>query len=148
MGYKNILSTIAVCAVFASCVSGGERNEEAVAEAAGCFAAAYFNYDFKTAAGYSTQESERWLRFASSNVVEEDIELLRKQDEGAGYSVEDIDFSTDSTATVTCIVRNYLLRDTLGRPGHMAETGTYVMNVVSCGDKWLVDAGSVALLNK
>ena len=51
---------------------------------------------------YCTQESERWLRYAASNVNETDVELLRQKPEDASIEITDIDFGDDETsATVT-----------------------------------------------
>mgnify|MGYP007000016486 CR=1 FL=1 len=59
------------------------------------FANNYFNWHFPKAVKYCTQESERWLRYAASNVNETDVELLRQKPEDASIEITDIDFGDD-----------------------------------------------------
>lgn len=142
---KNIfLSTIAVCLLLVACNNDGRKYDSNIVEAVDCFAASYFNYDFMDARRYCTIESEKWLRFAANNVIDEDIELLREQKEGASHEVMDVKCVSDTVATVRLTVRNFLKRDTLGRPGHVVNKDLFVIKLVRRNEKWLVDASSIA----
>lgn len=145
MNRNIILSTVAVCVMLAGCTGGDSRDDSDITAAVDSFAAAYFNYDFKTAAANTTPESVKWLRFAASNVIDEDIELLRTQEEGASHQTENIRHTSDTTARVRCSVSNFLLRDTLGRAGRIVKNGSCVMNVVLRNGRWTVDAGSLSI---
>jgi len=141
---KNILSTIAACLLFAACNSDGRKDYKDIRKTADSFADAYFNYDFKSACNHCTVESEKWLHFAASNVIDEDIELLRAEREGATHEVIDVNCVTDTSAMVSLTVRNFLKRDTLGRPGYIMDNDFFVIKLVRRSEKWLVDARSIA----
>lgn len=142
MDKKTILSTFAVCLSVIACGGHGNDNDDEITTAVDSFATAYFNYDFKAAIRHSTPESEKWLRFAASNILDEDIELLRAQDEGATHSVDSISYQTDSTATAVCKVHNYVRRDTLGKPARLVKECVYYIDVVRKNGRWTVDASS------
>lgn len=55
-----------------------EGSEDQLKADVDSFANYYFNWHFPKAVKYCTQESERWLRYAASNVNETDVELLRQ----------------------------------------------------------------------
>lgn len=62
--------------------------DERAAKVAEGFAVAYFNYDFERAAKYCNEGSMKWLKFAASQLTQEDIDKLNGKDE-AQVSVED-----------------------------------------------------------
>lgn len=140
MGIKNILSTIAVTALLAACTGNRINDDSEIKAAVDSFATAYFNYNFRGASRNCTAESEKWLRFAATNVIDEDIELLRAQHEGATHEVLDIIHSSDTTATANLMVQNFLKRDTLGRPGHIVDKDFISLSLIYRGGRWLVDA--------
>lgn len=51
--------------------------EEQLRMDADSFAVNYYNWHFEKALRYCTPESEKWLRFASSNVHQADVDSLR-----------------------------------------------------------------------
>lgn len=144
MSKKNFLSTIAACLLLVACNNGGNKYDSDIMEAADCFAAAYFNYDFKDARKYCTIESEKWLRFAASNIIDDDIELLRAKNEGATHEVTDVCCASDTVATVRLTVKNFLKRDTIGRPGRIVNKDFFSVRLVCRNEEWLVDASSIA----
>ena len=92
-----------------------EGSEDQLKADVDSFANYYFNWHFPKAVKYCTQESERWLRYAASNVNETDVELLRQKPEDASIEITDIDFGDDETsATVTLTVHNFLQMDSIG----------------------------------
>lgn len=143
MDKKNILSMVSLFVLLCGCTGDGHKDDNEVNATINSFASAYFNYDFKKAMLCVTPESERWLRFSASNVIEEDVELLRAQTEGATHEVENISYPSDTVAVVRCRIENYLKRDTLGRAGHVVKKGRVNIKVVKRNGQWLVDAASV-----
>jgi len=119
----------------------GETDAIIVAEN---FGKAYFNYDFRSALQYCTPESEKWLRFAASNVYVTDVEMLRAMDSGA--KVEGVDVvhaDDDSTAMAIVEVRDFMVRDTVGHAGHIEKEGRYCIPIVKRQDAWLVKMASL-----
>ncbi|MBP5277188.1 MAG: hypothetical protein J6Z18_01665 [Prevotella sp.] len=99
---------IVICALFFSCEQPVQRNEELLAEVADSFCVRYFNYDFVGASKYCTDDSQRWLQFAASNVTEKDLQILYEQETPARIEVTDIAYhEPDTTAIVTVVVENY-----------------------------------------
>ena len=85
---------------------------------------------------YCTQESERWLRYAASNVNETDVELLRQKPEDASIEITDIDFGDDETsATVTLTVHNFLQMDSIGQDPQLIEQADFQLPM--CMEKGL-----------
>lgn len=140
MYMKNILFALAVVLLLTTCSGSGFNEDSDITEAVDSFATAYFNYDFKAASRHCTAESVKWLRYAATNVIDEDIELLRAQSEGATHEVVVVNRATDTTATASIAVRNFLQRDTLGRPGHIVSQGLFSVNLAYRSGRWLVDA--------
>lgn len=102
------------------------------------FATCYFNFDFNNTATTCTPESMKWLSFISTNILQEDIDIIKSQEEGSRHETIEITLTSDTTATVTCKVYNFLKIDTLGRAGHMTEQATYKIPAVKRNSKWLV----------
>ena len=104
--------------------------EEKAMNRVAAFADAYFNYDFGEALKMVTPESEKWLRFAASNVTQGDVDLLNAQDEAATVEAEDYEWQNDSTLVVTVAVRNFLMKDSLGKEGVMADEAWFRLTAV------------------
>ncbi len=97
-------------------------SEDQLKNDADSFATYYYNWHFPEAIKYCTPESERWLRYAASNVHEADIMLLRQKAEDATIEIKDIDFADDGkSAYVTLSVYNFLQMDTIGQAAHLVE---------------------------
>lgn len=139
---KGFVVTLLLAAI---CGCSGERSRQNDAAAvAEDFGRAYFNYDFEQARGYCTAESERWLSFAASNVYEADVEVLRGMEKGAEVVAEAADYADDdSTATVVLNVSGAMQRDTIGRSGRVAASGTYRLSLVKRDGRWLVRMASL-----
>ena len=103
-----------------------EGSEDQLKADVDSFANYYFNWHFPKAVKYCTQESERWLRYAASNVNETDVELLRQKPEDASIEITDIDFGDDETsATVTLTVHNFLQMDSIGQDPQLIEQADF-----------------------
>lgn len=103
------------------------------------FSEAYFNYDFSEAMKYTTPESQRWIRFAASNIYPADIEVLKSMETGASVQVTNIeDGETDSMLVATVQVDGYMTRDTLGQSGRVVDGQVFQLPLVKRNGKWLI----------
>lgn len=136
--FRHVSLLVATILFATSCGDGGSDQSDAE-DVAVCFGKAYFNYEFKNASQYCTPESERWLKFAASNVTEKDVEVLRGMDTGAEVESSDVNYADDdSTATVCVTVHDVMMRDTIGGDGHVVDEAHYIIPLVKQGDIWLV----------
>lgn len=130
-------------ATFELCLSGCDvhkGSESQLKETADSFAVHYYNWHFGKAAPYCTPESERWLKFAATNVRPADIDSLRNKAWDAEVEVGDVDFDdNDSTANVDIVVKDFLQMDTLGQAARPHKEATFRIPMVVRGEKWLVN---------
>ena len=112
--------------------------DAAVKERARQFAEAYFNYDFISARSLATPESEKWLRFAASNVTQEDVDLINATSKSTSIAVTDCHRLDDTTTCVRVIVYNAVLKDTIGRPAHVASEADFALTLVNREGTYLV----------
>lgn len=103
------------------------------------FSMAYFNWRFTAASRYCTDSSSTWLRYAASQVTEEDVQALRMKEEGASCKHADIQYgSSDSTAVVKVKVKNFLPMDSIENNNTKADTASFLIPVVLHQGRWLV----------
>lgn len=129
------LFVIGAIVLLAAC-QGENITEGAAGKAAHNWAEAYFNWDFPEAANYVTTESERWLRYAASNVTEADLEQLRQLD--TAITIEAVDMGNDTSATATIRVTDFLRQDSIGRAGSRTAEGLFHILLVKRDNKWKV----------
>ena len=130
------LKLLLATALFASC--NLSMNDDGTArETAMAWADAYFNCDFHEAEEYSTKESGKWLRFAASNVTEQDLQLLRERN-AVAEADEYFPVANDTLRVVRLTVRNYLAPKALGEPSQLAEEGHFNITVVKHDNNWKV----------
>jgi hypothetical protein len=133
----NCLTLLSVL-LLTACGGSRDGSEDQLQETVDSFAVSYLNYDFNTARRFCTDDSEKWLQFAASNVLQEDVDILRQQEEPATVDVDEWDYTSDSTASVHVCVHNYLRMDSIGKAGRMTDEGRYVLNAVLHQGKWLI----------
>ena len=103
------------------------------------FAEAYFNYDFGKAAQYATDNSRKWIEFKASNIGEDDIAILREQENGATVEITDADQYNENNATVSLRISNFLETDTLGGKGHVVDEASINLHLqLTTEGKWKV----------
>lgn len=129
-----MLLTIAAMACHFDNQDGSEQADLAVTE----WAEAYFNCQFEKAARLVTPESRKWLRFAATNITEKDIEVLRALDAGATVILVSCEQENDTTWAAVVDVEHFLLTDSLDQGGHMADEGTFRVNVVERNQRMYV----------
>lgn len=133
-----VLTMIAIIITGSSCKQE-PGSEEQLLEDADSFAVNYYNWHFEQALRYCTPESEKWLRYAASNVHEADVELLRNKEEDAQVELGDILYDdNDSIATIETKVYNYLQMDSIGKAAHLIPESTFRLTMVKRSGKWVI----------
>lgn len=122
----------------ASCMTNRNGSEEQLYEVADSFATNYFNLRYKNACNFCTGDTHQWLRFAASNVNQADIDMLHKTDEPAHIEINEVNYTSDSTAVVNMTVSNFLKMDSIESCGHIVESATFRLNAVIDNNKWLI----------
>ena len=116
---------------------GGMDGDQQAREAAGDWADAYFNCDFKDASGYVTTESQKWLQYAASNTSAEELKLLQEAG-GTQVSVDDgFDEANDTMRLVTLNVTNSLKPSAQGK-AELVKDGTFKVVVVKREAGWQI----------
>jgi predicted lipid-binding transport protein (Tim44 family) len=121
-----------------ACTEMHSAHNERVEKCANAFAEAYFNYDFMAARELVTPESEKWLRFAASNMTQEDIDMLNASSVAATTEVSDITTVDDSTAIATIKVKDFLQKDSIGRAGKMVDEAQFELTVIKRDKQYFV----------
>lgn len=117
--------------------------EEQLRTDADSFAVNYYNWHFEKALRYCTPESEKWLRFAASNVHQADVDLLRAKNEDAQIELGDIEWQdNDSLATIEIKVSDFLQMDTIGKVARLTEKANFCLPMVKRDGRWMVRMGS------
>ena len=135
---KNYFLFLIAATILYGCDTGGTDMDKEAQNVATAFAEAYFNYDFQEARKLVTADSEKWLRFAATNISQEDVDILNAKTEAATVEVNDISYVDDTTSTVSITVNHFLLKDTLQRQGHIEDEAEYSLTIVRQGRKHLV----------
>ena len=108
------------------------------------FSVAYFNWDYPKAASYATDGSLPWLRYAASQVTQEDVELLNAKAEQATVEVmPDVEMVSDSCVVAMVLVRNFLDMDSIDRPSVLCEEVSFHLNAVRVNGRWAVHLPSL-----
>lgn len=118
---------------------GCSRNErDQRAKDIEAFTYAYINFQMDNAAGYCTPESRLWLSLIASNLTENDLELIRSQEEGPSVQLTDMKEGSDSTATAFLKISHAVRLDSIGRPARLVESTVIRLQLVKRGERWLV----------
>ncbi len=122
----------------ASCMANRNGSEGQLYEVADSFATNYFNLRYKNACKFCTDASHQWLRFAASNVKQADLDVIHNTEEPAQIEVNEVNYTSDSTALVNITVSNFLLMDSIESCGRMVKSAGFRLNAVIDQDKWLI----------
>lgn len=128
---------MALCLLATLLTSGCADNDNEAEHVAREWGEAYFNYDFRHALDFVTPESERWLRFAASNITQSDLDAL--QDNGqATVAIDGYYAGSDTTGTAYLNVSNWLCPDSVGRAGSVQELASFQVSMVNRNGRWMV----------
>lgn len=119
--------------IFTNCNNNKTKQREAIQH----FADAYFNYQLDDALSLVTEDSRQWIEFLASNIDSADVRLLREMSEGATCEIEEIrNGDNDSVVIASIIVRNALLKDSIGSQAHVVDERKTVIAFVQRGEQW------------
>lgn len=121
-----------------ACAPSQSDIDERAQKTATEFSQAYFNYDFKEAGKLATPESEKWLRYAASNVSQAVVDLYNDNELPASAEATDFYWSDDTTATVCVRVSDYIADDSIMSAPQIAKEGLFRLTVVRRDNKMLV----------
>lgn len=130
--FMSVLYILVACvtlSLFTDCL-GDEDGGSEVDDAAISWADAYFNFDLKKAQRYTTPESRIWLSFLASNITENDLTIIRQQEESAIVELTSSEQINDSTWLTTMTVSNFMMMDSIGQTGHMVDEAEFTVPVV------------------
>ena len=120
--------------IFTNCNNNKTKQREAIQH----FADAYFNYQLDDALSLVTEDSRQWIEFLASNIDSADVRLLREMSEGATCEIEEIrNGDNDSVVIASIIVRNALLKDSIGLQAHVVDERKTVIAFVQRGEQWI-----------
>ena len=126
---QTILISFALVAALCLASACSLKDDAAVESCAKSFGQNYFNLRLQQASGLCTDRSYKWIEFYASNISQNDVDVL---------NIDDIDIDGDS-ARVKMTVRNFLLCDSIGRPGRMCKQGKCRLTLRKEGGTWKVD---------
>ena len=135
---QTILISFALVAALCLASACSLKDDAAVESCAKSFGQNYFNLRLQQASGLCTDRSYKWIEFYASNISQNDVDVLNTQTDSALCDIDDIDIDGDS-ARVKMTVRNFLLCDSIGRPGRMCKQGKCRLTLRKEGGTWKVD---------
>lgn len=135
---QTILISFALVAALCLASACSLKDDAAVETCAKSFGQNYFNLRLQQASGLCTDRSYKWIEFYASNISQDDVDVLNAQTDSALCDIDDIDINGDS-ALVKMTVRNFLLCDSIGRPGRMCKQGKCRLTLRKEGETWKVD---------
>lgn len=135
---QTILISFALVAALCLASACSLKDDAAVETCAKSFGQNYFNLRLQQASGLCTDRSYKWIEFYASNISQGDVDVLNAQTDSALCDIDDIDIDDDS-ARVKMTVRNFLLCDSIGRPGRMCKEGKCRLTLRKEGETWKVD---------
>lgn len=139
---KIIIPIICFTCLLSSCDSTTRDEKEKIKENIIGFSTSYFNYQFKKATEYSTEDSRKWLQFVASNIGEKDLQILSSQESNAKVSVIDIEYNmSDSSGTAIVEVYDFLKFDTIEKPGHIYDKEKFKINFIRQNGTYKVKMG-------
>lgn len=110
------------------------------------FSVYYFNWQFHQARRFVTPSSEKWLRYAASQVHQADIELLQQKELPATCEINEVVYSDDDRSAIAHVtIRNYLRMDTIGKAASVVDAANFDIPLTydAATDKWTVEVNEV-----
>lgn len=135
---KNLFFIILGTFLALACSDTSSDREVQIREKALSFAESYFNYDFKEAQKHVTSESVKWLKFAASNMTQEDIDKLNSQEDIAHVEFNGFLQLNDTAFIITVTVSNFLKKDSVSTNGVMIDKASFPLKVVERDGKHYV----------
>ena len=106
------------------------------------FAVYYFNWQFYNAIRFVTPESEKWMKYAASQVHQADIDLLQQKELPATCEIKEISYDDEhNTAIAHVTIHDYLRMDTIGKAATIVDVADFDIPLVYMPqkDQWIVN---------
>ena len=114
-------------------------SEQQLKERATTFATLYFNWQFSKALSFCTPESQKWLRYAASQVCQNDIDTLRSKEVAATVHVANIQYAeSDTLATVRLLVSDCWYMGNSDMQGTYLPQAEFTLPAVCRHVQWLI----------
>ena len=139
--YTSLVLVLCLMFVVASCEfhAGSSRQLKKEVDS---FAVYYFNWQFYHAIRFVTPESEKWIRYAASQVHQADIDLLQQKDVPATCEINEIAYDDEhNTAIAHVTIHDYLRMDTIGKAATIVDAAQFriPLTYYAATDKWVVE---------
>lgn len=125
----------------ASC--GLNKEEEEIENVALRFSQCFFECKYKEAASLCTHQSEKWIKFAATNISDSDLVVFNQSQAIPQYSVTDVNVIDDSTVSVKVEVENYLSAQSIDHKACIKPQGMYTITLRKQTGTWKVDLSCV-----
>lgn len=122
-----------------SCQSGDMDSAEAVDKPLNEWAEAYFSFNYKEALEYMTPESEKWIRYAASNITEQDIQYINEHNKDVRTEIVDrYIMAGDTTCSAHIRVSDFVQLGFVGQNGKVVDQAEFQVELVKRNGKWLI----------
>ena len=136
MKYYLLFAIVFLCA---GCQLHDDNSLEAIDDSLTTWAEAYFAYDYEKSLEYLTPESEKWIRFAASNITEQDIRFINEHNKGVKVTIIDRHVMAGDTACAAMIrVTDYAQLGFADQDDKVIDQAEYQVTLVKRNGKWLV----------
>ncbi len=122
----------------ASCQSSGDSNTNAIDKSLSTWAEAYFNFDYEKAMKYMTPESGKWIRYAASNITENDISFIKTQNKQTRIEIIDHQLQGDTLCYATIRVSDFVQLGVEAQDNKAIDQADFYIKLVKRDGDWLV----------
>lgn len=103
------------------------------------WANAYFNFDYEKALKYTTSEGEQWIRFAASNITEEDVSFIKEQNPQTQIDILNSQLTEgDTVCNASIRVSHFIQLGLSPQDNRVIDHADFQVQLVKRGDEWLV----------
>ena len=117
----------------------GKEDSDYITERVDSFATHYFNWQYEKCIKFVKPESKVFIQLAATNVTEEDVQMLRSQQEDASIDIKDFIFEDANHANIKIAIHNFISVDTTGRKAKSYDYGEAEIRMVKEGKDWYVE---------
>ena len=103
------------------------------------WANAYFNFDYEKALQHATPESEKWIRFAASNITEQDLDFITEQNPPTEIDILHSQMTeSDTVCNANIRVSRFIQLGLSAQDNRVIDHADFQVQLVKRGDDWLV----------
>ena len=124
--------------LLAGCQLHDDNSPNAVDKPLNAWAEAYFTFNYEDALEYMTPESEKWIRFAATNITEKDIDFIKGQNNVVKIEILDRQITADTTCVSRIRVSDFVQLGFVGQDSKVVDKSEFQIPLVNRDGKWLV----------